>query len=75
MKNLVDKKKLAEEDFVEYGNSGYAFIKKEDNAVDNLSSDIFNVYAADGTLLAAFENRDTALAAIIQSGLEPITLH
>ena len=75
MKNLIDKKKIAEEDFVEYGNSGYAFIKKENNTEDAFNTDIFNVYAADGTLLAAFENKDTALAAIIQSGLEPITLH
>ena len=62
-------------DFFEYGNSGYAFIKKELQSENSLNTDIFSVYGADGTLLAAFENKDTALAAIIQSGLEPISLH
>ena len=73
--NNLNKKKFSEKDFVEYGNSGYAFIKKELHSDHTLKTDIFSVYGADGTLLAAFENKDTALAAIIQSGLEPISLH
>lgn len=75
MNSLIDKSKLSEKDFFEYGNSGYAFIKKELHSENSLNTDIFSVYGADGTLLAAFENEDTALAAILQSGLEPISLH
>ena len=52
-----------------------AFIKKELHSENSLNTDVFSVYGADGTLLAAFENEDTALAAILQSGLEPISLH
>ena len=75
MNNSIDKNKFTKQDFVEYGKAGYAFIKKELHT-DNISkTDIFSVYGTDGTLLAAFENRDTALAAIIQSGLEPVSLH
>ena len=42
---------------------------------DNVETDIFSVYCADGTLLAAFESQESAIAAIIQSGLEYANLH
>ena len=75
MDEIMNKNKILENDFFEYGNTGYAFIKKELHSENSLNTDIFSVYGADGTLLAAFENKDTALAAILQSGLEPISLH
>tara|TARA_A100000164_G_C21287673_1_gene487485 strand:+ start:169 stop:396 length:228 start_codon:yes stop_codon:yes gene_type:complete len=75
MDNRMDKNKILEKDFFEFGNAGYAFIKKELHSENSLNTDIFSVYGADGTLLAAFENKDTAMAAILQSGLEPISLH
>lgn len=77
MKDQFDKKKFNtnEIDFFEYKSSGYAFIKREHTDDSDSTFDVFNVYGSDGTLLAAFENEDTALAAIIQSGLEPTSLH
>tara|TARA_B100000886_G_C20358554_1_gene464134 strand:- start:294 stop:515 length:222 start_codon:yes stop_codon:yes gene_type:complete len=54
---------------------GFAFIKKEIHRDENFNTDIFTVYASDGTLLAAFDNRETAMAAILQSGLKYISLH
>ena len=75
MSNSTYKDKISEKDFFEYGNSGVAFIKKELHSEDIYKTDVFSVYGADGTLLAAFETKDTALAAILQSGLEPISLH
>lgn len=75
MSNLIDKNKFSEKEFFEYGSSGFAFIKKELHSENSLKTDIFSVYGTDGTLLAAFENKDTAMAAILQSGLEPISLH
>ena len=54
---------------------GFAFIKKEIHREENFNTDIFTVYASDGTLLAAFDNRETAMAAILQSGLKYISLH
>ena len=39
------------------------------------STDIFSVYGSDGTLLAAFDSKEAAIAAIMQSGLRYISLH
>ena len=74
MTNETNKKKDSDRDLFNYTSSGYAFIKKENNK-DEDCIDIFNVYGSDGVLLAGFENEDTAIAAIIQSGLEPTSLH
>ncbi len=62
-------------DFIEYGNASLAFVKKEIHNEENFSTDVFSVYCADGTLLAAFDSRESAIAAILQSGLEYINLH
>ena len=62
-------------DFIEYGNASLAFVKKEIHKEENFSTDVFSVYCADGTLLAAFDSRESAIATILQSGLEYINLH
>jgi hypothetical protein len=62
-------------DFLEYGNASLAFVKKEIHREENFSTDVFSVYCADGTLLAAFDSKESAIAAILQSGLEHINLH
>ena len=62
-------------DFLEYGNASLAFVKKEIHKEENLTTNIFSVYCANGTLLAAFDSKDAAIAAILQSGLEHINLH
>jgi hypothetical protein len=66
---------MKNDDFIEFGNTSLAFVKKEVHNEENLSTDIFSVYCADGTLMAAFESKELAIAAIIQSGLEYINLH
>ena len=73
--NILELDKMNHEDFLELGNSSLAFVKKENNEDDNVETEIFSVYCADGTLLAAFESEESAIAAIIQSGLEYINLH
>ena len=62
-------------DFLEYGNASLAFVKKEIHREENFSTDVFSVYCADGTLLAAFDSKESAIADILQSGLEHINLH
>ncbi|MFL2660504.1 MAG: hypothetical protein ACJ0G4_00980 [Alphaproteobacteria bacterium] len=62
-------------EFIEYGNASLAFVKKEIHKEENFSTDVFSVYCADGTMLAAFDNKESAIAAILQSGLEHIYLH
>ena len=52
-----------------------AFIKKEIHKENNFSTDIFSVYGSDGMLLAAFDSKEAAIAAIMQSGLRYISLH
>ena len=42
---------------------------------NNFSTDVFSVYGSDGTLLAAFDSKESAIAAIMQSGLRYISLH
>ena len=73
--NILELDKMNHEDFLELGNSSLAFVKKENNENDNVETEVFSVYCADGTLLAAFESEESAIAAIIQSGLEYINLH
>tara|TARA_Y100000991_G_C21908814_1_gene321360 strand:+ start:479 stop:706 length:228 start_codon:yes stop_codon:yes gene_type:complete len=53
----------------------YAFVKKEIHKENNYSTDIFSVYGSDGMLLAAFDSKEAAIAAIMQSGLRYISLH
>ena len=62
-------------EFIEYGNASLAVVKKEIHKEENFSTDVFSVYCADGTMLAAFDNKESAIAAILQSGLEHIYLH
>ena len=62
-------------EFIEYGNASLAFVKKEIHKEENFSTDVFSVYCADGTMLAAFDNKESAIAVILQSGLEHIYLH
>ena len=75
MANQIDKNNIEESlSFGEEGSS-YAFVKKEVHSDDNFSTYIFSVYGSDGTLLAAFDSKEAAIAAIMQSGLRYISLH
>lgn len=71
----MSKENSSTRNFLEYGNASLAFIKKEIHKEENFSTDVFSVYCADGTLLAAFDSEESAIAAILQSGLEHINLH
>ena len=75
MVNQIDKDNIFE-DF-SFGDEGlsYAFVKKEIHSNDKFNTDIFSVYGSDGTLLAAFDSKEAAIAAIMQSGLRYISLH
>ena len=53
--NILELDKMKNEDFLEFGNSSLAFVKKENHENDSVETDIFSVYCADGTLLAALE--------------------
>ena len=75
MANQTDKNNIQESlSFGEEGSS-YAFVKKEIHSNDKFNTDIFSVYGSDGTLLAAFDSKEAAIAAIMQSGLRYISLH
>ena len=75
MVNQTDKSNIEEGFSFDEESSSYAFVKKEIHSYDNFSTDIFSVYGSDGTLLAAFDSKDAAVAAIMQSGLRYISLH
>ena len=75
MVNQIDKDSILE-NFSTSGESlGLAFVKKEIHSDENYSTDVFSVYGSDGTLLAAFDSKEAAIAAIMQSGLRYISLH
>ena len=67
--------KIKFDELLDDGNLHSHFIKKEIHKENNFKTDVFTVYGADGTLLAAFDNKETAMAAIKQSGLKYISLH
>ena len=75
MVNQTDKNNILEPLSSRDESSSYAFVKKEIHSNDNFSTDIFSVYGSDGTLLAAFDSKEAAIAAIMQSGLRYISLH
>ena len=75
MVNQIDKDNIFEDFSFSEESSSYAFVKKEIHSNDNFSTDIFSVYGSDGTLLAAFDSKEAAIAAIMQSGLRYISLH
>ena len=75
MVNQIDKNNIFEDLSFSEDSSSYAFVKKEIHSNDNFSTDIFSVYGADGTLLAAFDSKEEAIGAIMQSGLRYISLH
>ena len=75
MANQIDKSNIDKDLFLGDESSSYAFVKKEIHSYDNFSTDIFSVYGSDGTLLAAFDSKEAAIAAIMQSGLRYISLH
>mgnify|MGYP001202059274 CR=1 FL=1 len=75
MVNQTDKDNIFEDfSFIEEASS-CAFVKKEIHNNDKFYTDIFSVYGSDGTLLAAFDSKEAAIAAIMQSGLRYISLH
>ncbi len=75
MANQIDKDSIVEGFSSSEEASSYAFVKKEIHNDDNFNTDIFSVYGSDGTLLAAFDSKEAAIAAIMQSGLRYISLH
>ena len=75
MVNQIDKDNIIESFSFSEESSSFAFVKKEIHKEENFTTDVFSVYCADGTLLAAFDSKESAIAAILQSGLEHINLH
>ncbi len=75
MADQINKNSQNEAFIFDHENLSYAFVKKEIHEENNFSTDIFSVYGSDGTLLAAFDNKESAIAAIMQSGLRYISLH
>ncbi|MBC10616.1 MAG: hypothetical protein CMP32_01715 [Rickettsiales bacterium] len=75
MVNQTDKDSISGDFFSDNESVSYAFVKKEIHEENNYSTDIFSVYGSDGTLLAAFDSKEAAIAAIMQSGLMYISLH
>ena len=75
MVDQIDKDNQSQLSLSENENLTYAFVKKEIHEDNNFSTDVFSVYGSDGMLLAAFDSKESAIAAIMQAGLRYISLH
>ena len=73
MADRIDKDSQNQISLSDNENLSYAFVKKEIHEDNNFSTDVFSVYGSDGTLLAAFDSKESAIAAIMQSGLRYIS--
>ncbi|MBT7942087.1 MAG: DUF1150 family protein [Alphaproteobacteria bacterium] len=62
---------MSVQDFIDWGLSEVAYVKP----VDMDGRTVYAVFAANGQQLGLMENRTTALAALFQNDLEPISLH
>jgi hypothetical protein len=58
-------------DFANWGLPVVAYLRHEDNGGEGG----WSIHAADGTVIGAAPSRDTALAAIIQHDMEPMSVH
>ncbi|HTB47121.1 MAG TPA: DUF1150 family protein [Acetobacteraceae bacterium] len=68
---MVDVRKLSPEQFAQLGMTHVAYVKPV--IVNGASS--FAIHAADGTPMALADNRDVAIAAIVQHEMMPALVH
>jgi hypothetical protein len=68
---MVDVRKLSPEQFAQLGMTHVAYVKP---VIVNGSSG-FAIHAADGTPMALADNRDVAIAAIVQHEMMPALVH
>jgi hypothetical protein len=71
MNALADGLSVAERAFAHLGVADVAYVKR----VVNNGHVAYAVHAADGTPIATLRDRETALAAVRQHGLEPLSVH
>ena len=73
-------KPLSQQEFAALGMEAFAYIKPielqgQTAEGEETSMPAFAICAADGKQLAVAANRDAAWAAVVQHGLEPLSLH
>jgi hypothetical protein len=68
---MVDVRKLSPEQFAQLGMTHVAYVKP---VIVNGTSG-FAIHAADGTPMALADNRDVAIAAIVQHEMMPALVH
>lgn len=71
MSSVQNLRTLSRRDFAIMGVQDIAYIKP----IDADDGTAYEVHAADGTPIAVFTNREVAIAAVIQNGLEPVSAH
>lgn len=64
-------KNLSRQDFLDFGVQQVAYIRM----VDLSDRKAYAIHAADGTPLSVMDTFDTALIAVRQNDLEPVTVH
>ena len=64
--------RMTDHDFANYGLQHMAYVRE---SVDENGEAAWTIHAADGTMMGAAGDRATALAAVRQHDLEPISVH
>ncbi len=71
MNTTVQIKQITPQDLAALGVQDIAYVK----ATYLDGREVFAIHAADGTQLAVMPSRETALAAVKQNDMEPVSLH
>lgn len=71
MNATVQTKQITTQDLAAMGVQDIAYVKA--TRIDG--QEVFAIHAADGTQLAVMPSRETALAAVRQNDMEPVSLH
>lgn len=71
MNASVQIKQITPQDLAALGVQDIAYVK----ATHIDGQEVFAIHAADGTQLAVMPSRETALAAVKQNDMEPVSLH
>jgi len=71
MSGLDDLKQMSPQDFLALGSLGIAYIRP----VSEAGAACYAVHTDDGSQAGLFDNEDEAIAAVLENGLEPVSIH
>ncbi len=71
MNEQISVRELSPQDFLLLGVNDLAYVK----TAKHEGKEVYLVFSADGTQIATMADRDIAMAAVRQNGMEPLSVH